>query len=100
MGPDCQQHSPLLANLNGSHGGGFRHQASVCSLGVSAVSYTHLDVYKRQAQNGLPFTLRCLGHLHALRLQGKEALIISLVAVELSLVQLHNTCLLYTSRCV
>ena len=42
------------------------------------------------AQNGLPFALRCLGHLHALRLQGQEALIISLVAVELSLVQLHN----------
>ena len=38
MGPDCQQHSPLLANLNGSHGGGFRHQASVCSLGVSVLT--------------------------------------------------------------
>ena len=49
---------------------------------VTAVSYTHLDVYKRQVANNMIkhklLTLSCIGHR----------------------CHMYVTCLLYTSRCV
>ena len=53
-----------------------------------AVSYTHLDVYKRQVNNFL--------HGHP----GPDDLCLYFVAyIHIDKI-LHNSCLLYTSRCV
>ena len=43
--------------------------AAVCMLSVGTVSYTHLDVYKRQSEwevlrVGIDFRLKCLGCGH------------------------------------
>ena len=62
---------------------------------VAPVSYTHLDVYKRQGQDGAVHTYLCpcanLRPAHAprrLRITGIEV------------VRYAHSCLLYTSRCV
>ena len=59
--------------------------ASVCAI---PVSYTHLDVYKRQ-------------HCHKLNEQ-LQTWLLSLIfnRLKMSWVIIYNTCLLYTSRCV
>ena len=71
---------------------------------LDPVSYTHLDVYKRQKQqrpklSDLPYTLSFLS-LFSLFKKGTAA-IWEVAAVSFCLLSLwKNTCLLYTSRCV
>ena len=70
---------------NGRHAG-FRHQ-------FLAVSYTHLDVYKRQDMDGrLPLILDG-GECDV----GVESTVVSVVGEKPTL---FRPCLLYTSRCV
>ena len=57
-------------------------------IGVSAVSYTHLDVYKRQLDNQLEQAM------DALRTPPADAMVGPLSGGE------RRRCLLYTSRCV
>ena len=57
---------------------------------MKPVSYTHLDVYKRQALDGV-----VKGRISSLSISQRDA-----AATALSLYKNEDTCLLYTSRCV
>ena len=57
-----------------------------------AVSYTHLDVYKRQAFESISHMLKALGHAATTR-------VLSMRVVQAGS-DPHSACLLYTSRCV
>ena len=61
--------------------------------GLNAVSYTHLDVYKRQ---GLGRALLGL----VINVEESIALVVAVGPAELVLQAPHKVCLLYTSRCV
>ena len=61
--------------------------------GMRAVSYTHLDVYKRQIHTPIG---RYGGALSNVRTDNLTVLIIKAVLAR----NLHVDCLLYTSRCV
>ena len=59
------------------------------------VSYTHLDVYKRQIKRRVPYVLNLVG------LAGKaHSLPQELSGGEQQRIALARACLLYTSRCV
>ena len=71
------------------------------TVGVAAVSYTHLDVYKRQPKDCDYFTIGAGGRItdvlvHPPIAQGCESLEVYILSKQLLL----SLCLLYTSRCV
>ena len=63
----------------------------LASVGIGAVSYTHLDVYKRQAQHR---SRRAVGDRHRPAHRGDAVARLVLHAAH------PGGCLLYTSRCV
>ena len=76
----------------------------ILSYTPASVSYTHLDVYKRQLQDklGIPtsagaldYNLGCSGYIYGLALA--KGLIAANIAKNILLI---TSCLLYTSRCV
>ena len=61
------------------------------SISLEAVSYTHLDVYKRQILFGLPLMARCEWWTSTAVVMG---------TMWLCAIPMDWSCLLYTSRCV
>ena len=81
------------------------HEKSTADCGTVPVSYTHLDVYKRQI-----FTSEASGYVHLHRWDWKKKKLTDLTPGKYDIADItgvdkakklvYYTCLLYTSRCV
>ena len=72
------------------------------SPGFKSVSYTHLDVYKRQIYGFLldPNVLAAVLHKEKYEMYQINVLICWISPLNQAVYGKHNLCLLYTSRCV
>ena len=65
-----------------------------------SVSYTHLDVYKRQTHGGIVFAPKPRSYRYTLNKKVRRLAMKSALSSKLQDNELIVICLLYTSRCV